>query len=75
MDKLKESLALLMLTYVDLCVRHALPPVQICTNLRIFPDARNETEEVIKPRRERAPDTPQAPDKPQVQALERRCNV
>jgi hypothetical protein len=33
--------------------------------LRIFPDARNETEEAIKPRRERAPDKPHAPEKPQ----------
>ena len=31
----------------------------------IFPDARNETEEIIKPRRERAPEKPHAPEKPQ----------
>ncbi len=36
MDKLKESLALLMLTYVDLCVRHALPPVKKCNILRMY---------------------------------------
>jgi hypothetical protein len=31
----------------------------------IFPDARNETEEIIKPRRERGPEKPHAPEKPQ----------
>jgi hypothetical protein len=35
------------------------------SHLCIFPDARNETEEIIKPRRERPPEKPHAPEKAQ----------
>jgi hypothetical protein len=42
------------------CSRHPISDI-----LYIFPDARNETEEVVKPRRERAAEKPHAPEKPQ----------
>ncbi len=41
---------------------HRVPPFH---SFCIFPDARNETEEIIKPRRERAPEKPHAAEKAQ----------
>jgi hypothetical protein len=47
------------------CGSDAHHPVSPFHSFCIFPDARNETEEIIKPRRERAPEKPHAAEKAQ----------